>query len=157
MSPTPFQALAQVPNACQALPDVVTGGQPTEAQLEAFRAAGGEVVLDVRDPSEPRPLDEAATARRLGLEYVVVPVTAATLSDETLDRVRAALRSARGRRLFFHCRSGARVGAGLIPYLILDEGMDEGDAIDLAVRVGLNSPELLSWAVEYARRKRNRP
>ena len=30
------------------------------------------IVLDLRDPMEPRPLDEQATTQRLGLEYVVV-------------------------------------------------------------------------------------
>ena len=57
---TPVQALQGVPNACQLLPSVVTGGQPSAANLAAFKAAGGEMVLDLRDPMEPRPLDEAA-------------------------------------------------------------------------------------------------
>src|ERR671925_225440 len=76
--PTAFQALERVPNACQILPNVVTGGQPSTADLEAFRGAGGGIVLDLRDPMEPRPLDESATTQRLGLEYIVVPVTAGT-------------------------------------------------------------------------------
>ena len=35
--PTALQALGRVPNACQILPNVVTGGQPSTADLEAFR------------------------------------------------------------------------------------------------------------------------
>jgi hypothetical protein len=64
------RALNGVANACQLLPAVVTGGQPTAAHLAAFQAAGGRIVLDVRDPMEPRPLDEVATAEALGMEYV---------------------------------------------------------------------------------------
>jgi len=149
---TPFDALAAIPNVCQPLADVVTGGQPTEAQLEAFRAAGGASVLDIRAPTEPRPLDEVAVTQRLGLDYLVVPVAAGTLNDQTLGRILDALRKLKGRPLLFHCASGNRVGAALIPYFVLDEGLDEEDAIAQAVRIGLRSPDLLAWGVEYARR-----
>jgi protein tyrosine phosphatase (PTP) superfamily phosphohydrolase (DUF442 family) len=149
---TPFDALRDVVNACQALPGLVTGGQPTAEQFEAFAAAGGDLVLDIRDPREPRPLDQAAVLERLGIEYVVVPVSAATQDDATLDRIREFLRRAKGRSALFHCASANRVGAALIPYLVLDEGMEEPDAIDAALRLGLRSPDLLAWAVDYARR-----
>ena len=149
---SPFDALAAIPNACQPLPGVVTGGQPTEAQLQAFRAAGGDAVLDIRAPAEPRPLDEVAVAQQLGLEYTVVPVAGGTLGDATLERILDTLRKAKGRTILFHCASGNRVGAALIPYLVLDEGMDEEDAVTQAVRVGLKSPDLLAWGIEYARR-----
>lgn len=155
MPTTPFDALSAIPNACEPLPSLVTGGQPTAAQLEAFRAAGGEIVLDIRRPQEPRPLDEVAVMQRLGLEYVVIPVSAATLSDATLERILDILRTAQGRATLFHCASGNRVGAALIPYLVLDQAMEEEDAVGQAIRVGLTSPELLAWGLDYARRQRN--
>lgn len=155
MSSTPFDALSRIPNACEPLPGLITGGQPTETQLEAFRAAGGEIVLDIRRPPEPRPLDEVAVMQRLGLEYVVIPVSADTLSDATLERILDVLRTAQGRATLFHCASGNRVGAALIPYLVLDQAMDEEDAVRQAIRVGLTSPELLAWGLDYARRQRN--
>lgn len=153
---TPFSALAGITNACQPLADLVTGGQPSEAQLDAFRGAGGAAVLDVRAASEPRPLDERAVAQRLGLEYVVVPVAAGTLTDDTMEQILGTLRRLKGRALLFHCASGNRVGAALIPYLVLDQGMEEEDAVAQAVRAGLRSPELMSWGVEYARRHRQK-
>ena len=155
MPTTPFDALSAIPNACEPLPSLVTGGQPTAAQLEAFRAAGGEIVLDIRRPQEPRPLDEVAVMQRLGLEYVVIPVSAATLSDATLERILDILRTAQGRATLFHCASGNRVGAALIPYLVLDQAMEEDEAVRQAIRVGLTSPELLAWGLDYARRQRN--
>ncbi|HEU4647975.1 MAG TPA: sulfur transferase domain-containing protein [Gemmatimonadales bacterium] len=149
---TPYQALSRVVNACQALPNVVTGGQPDAAQLAAFKEAGGQVVLDIRDPREPRPLNEAETAQRLGLEYVVVPVSPETQTDATLERIREVLRTAGDRNVFFHCASANRVGATLIPYLIIDQGMDREDAINEAVRVGLRNQQLLEWALDYVDR-----
>jgi protein tyrosine phosphatase (PTP) superfamily phosphohydrolase (DUF442 family) len=150
---TAFQALERVPNACQILPNVVTGGQPSTADLEAFRGAGGGIVLDLRDAMEPRALDEPATADRLGLEYRVVPVTAGTMTDETMERIHGILRRAGDRPVFVHCGSGSRVGGALLPYLILDQGLEQEDAISQAMRIGLRSAELLEWGLDYARRK----
>ena len=154
---TAFQALGRVPNACQILPNVVTGGQPSTADLEAFRESGGGIVLDLRDPMEPRPLDEPATTRRLGLEYVVVSVTAATMDDATLERIHQVLRQAGDRPLFVHCGSGGRVGGALLPHLMLEHGLTEEDAITQAMRIGLRSADLLEWGLDYARRRSVRP
>ena len=154
-----FQAVSGVANACQILPNVVSGGQPTADQLKALKAAGGDIVLDLRDPMEPRPLDEPAVVRELGMEYVNIPVKAGSLNDATLERILAVLRSAGGRTVFFHCGSGGRVGGALIPHFILDHGMEEQDAIDQAMRVGLRSAELMEWGLDYVRRnlKRGEP
>lgn len=151
--PSTFEALGRVPNACQLLPNVITGGQPTTADLEAFRGSGGGIVLDLRDPMEPRPLDEVETARRLGLEYIVIPVSGSTMSDETLERIHAVLRDAGEKQVFVHCGSGSRVGGALLPYLMLEQGLEEEDAVTQAMRVGLRSAELMEWGLDYARRK----
>jgi protein tyrosine phosphatase (PTP) superfamily phosphohydrolase (DUF442 family) len=150
--PTAFQAISGVANACQILPTVITGGQPSAAQLRALQDAGGGVVLDLRDPMEPRPIDESAMVRELGMEYVNVPVRAGSLDDATLERILEVLRGAGDRTVFVHCGSGNRVGGALIPYLILDQDMDEQDAVDQAMRVGLRSAEMMEWGLDYARR-----
>ena len=151
--PTPFEALASVPNACQVLPGIVTGGQPTAADLQHLGEAGGGIVLDLRDPMEPRPFDEPALARRIGLEYVNVAVGGGTLTDQTIDRILSVLREAGDRTVFVHCASGNRVGGALLPHLILDHGLEEEDAVGQAMRIGLRSAELMEWGTDYARRK----
>ncbi|MEP6551492.1 MAG: hypothetical protein ABJB95_09925 [Gemmatimonadales bacterium] len=150
--PTVFQAVSGVANACQILPNVVTGGQPTAEQLKALKAAGGNIVLDLRDPMESRPVDEAALVRELGMEYVNIPVRAGSLDDTTLEHILTVLRGAGDRTVFFHCGSGSRVGGALIPYFIIDQGLEEQDAVDQAMRVGLRSAEYMEWGLEYARR-----
>ena len=149
----PLGALHGVVNACLLSPSLVTGGQPGPRHLEALAAAGSGVVLDIRDPMEPRGFDEAAYASQLGLEYVNVPVSSGTLSDETLERILEVVRGAGSRTVFFHCGSGNRVAGALIPWVILDQGMDEEAAIEQAMRIGLRSAEMLQWGLEYARRK----
>ena len=150
--PTAFQAVSGVANACQVLPNVITGGQPNAQQLRALKEAGGGIVLDVRDPMESRPIDEPALVQQLGMEYVNIPVRAGSLDDATLDRILAVLRGAGERTVFFHCGSGNRVGGALLPYFMLDQGMEEEDAVDQAMRVGLRSAEVLEWGLNYARR-----
>ena len=148
----PLGALHGVVNACEPLPGLLTGGQPEAHHLEALAGSAGVIVLDIRDPMESRSFDEPALARSLGLQYVNVPVSSGSLSDATLDRILEVLRSAGDRRVFFHCGSGNRVGGALIPYLMLDKGLDEEAAIEAAMRVGLRSPELLQWGLDYTQR-----
>jgi protein tyrosine phosphatase (PTP) superfamily phosphohydrolase (DUF442 family) len=149
---SPVQALNGVPNVCQLLPGVVTGGQPSAEHLTAFLNAGGRVVLDLRDAMEPRPLDEPEAVASLGMEYVNVPIGPHSLTDATLDRVRDVLREAGDGLVLVHCASGSRVGAALLPFLILDHGLEEEDAVGQAMRVGLRSAELMEWGLDYTRR-----
>jgi protein tyrosine phosphatase (PTP) superfamily phosphohydrolase (DUF442 family) len=102
---------------------------------------------------EPRPLDELATTQRLGLEYMVAPVTTGTMTDATLERIHQVLRQAGDRPLFVHCGSGSRVGGALLPHLMLEHGLTEEDATVQAMRMGLRSADLLEWGLDYARRK----
>jgi protein tyrosine phosphatase (PTP) superfamily phosphohydrolase (DUF442 family) len=149
---SPLEAVHGVANACQILPHVITGGQPNAAQLRALKDAGGEIVLDIRDSMEPRPLDEPVVVTQLGMEYVNVPVRAGALDDSVMERILTVLRKAGERTVFFHCGSGNRVGGALIPYLILDQHLGEEEAVDRAMQVGLRSSEMLQWGLDYARR-----
>jgi protein tyrosine phosphatase (PTP) superfamily phosphohydrolase (DUF442 family) len=148
-----LDALSGVPNASQPLPDLLTSGQPGPAQFEALKAAGVAVVLDIRDPMEPRPFDEPALVEKLGMQYVNVSVRQGALDDATMEAVLAELRRSEGRPLLLHCASANRVGGALIPYFILDRGMSEDDAVEAAMGIGLRGADLLEWGLEYARRK----
>ena len=153
---TLLDALKGVANASQPLPWLVVSGQPSSAQLEAARDAGVVAVVDLRDPMEPRPFEEAATTRSLGMDYRNAPVVSGALSDQVMDRALAALRASTGTPTLLHCNSANRTGGPLLAYFMIDEGMDEAAAVDAALRSGLRSAELLEWAVDYANRHRKR-
>lgn len=146
---TTFDALSGIANACQATPTMVTGGQPTAEQLAAFKAAGGALVLDIRDPMEARPFNEPAKLQELGLEYVNIPVVAGQVNEAILERILDVVRKNQGRQILFHCASGNRVGGALLPHFILDLGMEEEEGIAEAMRIGLRSPEMMQWGLEY--------
>ena len=147
-----LNAVAGIANACAPATGLVTGGQPTAEHLKAARTAGAVTVLDIRDPMEPRPFDEPTLAAALGLKYVNIPVSGATLDDVTMERILAVLRDPAASPVFFHCGSGNRVGGALIPYFMRDHGMEEDDAVALAMQVGLRGAELLEWGLDYSRR-----
>ena len=150
--PALLSAFAGLPNAAEPVSGWITGGQPTEQQLTAFKAAGGEVVLDNRDPMEPRPFDEPAIVRAAGLEYISLPIVHGAVTADTMKEMHKALQRLEGKKALLHCSSGNRTSAALIPYLMIDKKMEQEDAVDLAMSIGLRSAELMEIAVEYARR-----
>ena len=150
-----LDAISGVPNASEPVPGLVTGGQPMAPHLAALRQAGCRVVLDCRDPMEPRPVREPEDVVRAGIEYVCIPVGHARGDDETLRRIRELMQANVGRqKVFYHCASGNRCGATLIPYLMLDQELTEEEAVNAAMRMGTRSMELIEWALDYVRQQR---
>jgi len=146
-------ALSGIANACCPVPGLITGGQPTDLQVRAAQDAGLATILDSRAPIEPRPFDEPALAATLGLRYENIPISGAALNDTTMEAILAVLRDKSAAPVLFHCGSGNRVAGALIPYFMRDHGMDEEKAVALAMKVGLRSPDLLRWGLEYASRE----
>ncbi len=136
------------------LPGVATGGQPSAAHLTTLARAGYRTVLDLRAPDEPRGFDEAAAMRAAGLRYVTLPVTSATFVDSTFDAFRRAMRVAGPQGVFVHCASGNRVGAAMVPWLVLDRGWNLERAIAAARVGGLRSAGLEEKARDYVVRHR---
>jgi protein tyrosine phosphatase (PTP) superfamily phosphohydrolase (DUF442 family) len=145
-----LQAFPGLPNAAEPVPGWVTGGQPTEQQIRAFKAAGGQVVLDNRDPMEPRPFDEPATVRAAGLEYISLPIVHGAVTTDTMKQMHKALKKLEGKKALLHCSSGNRTSAALIPYLMIEKKMEEENAVEIAMKGGLRSAELMEIAVQYA-------
>jgi protein tyrosine phosphatase (PTP) superfamily phosphohydrolase (DUF442 family) len=144
--------LTGVENACHPYPWLVTGGQPSADALEALAKAGIHDVFDLRGADEPRGFDEAAAARSMQLNYLPIPVTPADFSDSKFTAFRHHL-VAHGpqKPMFIHCASGNRVGAALLPWLVLDKGLSYDTALEMARGVGLHNPELTKRALEYTR------
>ena len=143
-------AVPGLPNAAEPVSGWITGGQPTEPHIQAFKAAGGQVVLDNRDPMEPRPFDEPAVVRAAGLEYISLPIVHGAVTADTMKQMHQTLKKLEGKKTLLHCSSGNRTAAALIPYLMIDKQMEQEDAADLAMSIGLRSAELMEIAVQYA-------
>ncbi|HEV2751045.1 MAG TPA: hypothetical protein VGV12_11040 [Gemmatimonadales bacterium] len=149
-----LDAIAGVPNACEPIPGLVTGGQPAATHLAALKQAGCVVVIDIREPMEPQPFRTPDGVVAAGLEYRRIPVGHGAVSHATFGQLSDAVRELAGKRpAFIYCSSGNRVGGSLLPYLMLDRGLEEEAAVAQALRVGLRSAELMEQALDYVRSK----
>ena len=151
MSSALLTAIAGLPNASEPIPGWVTGGQPTATHVAALRTAGCEVIVDNRDPMEPRPFDEPATVRAAGMVYVNIPITHGAVTVDTMQQMHEAVKKLAGKKALLHCSSGNRTAAGMIPYLIIDKKMEQEAAVATAMQMGLRSAELMELALEYVR------
>jgi len=140
-------------DAGQPLEGVATAGQPKGEHFERLAEAGYKTVVDMRAPEEDRGLDEPETVRRTGMEYVNIPVGHEEIDDETFERFRDLMTDPERRPVLVHCSSANRVGALLIPYLVLDEGKTLDKAEDAASGVGLKSDVLKQAALRYSARQ----
>ena len=146
--------LEGIVNPACPIPGIATGGQPEASHLRSLAKAGYRTVLDLRTAEEPRGFDEAAAMRKAGLRYVRLPVAHGELADTTLTAFRAVMREAATGKVFVHCASGNRVGAAMIPWLVLDRGWDLERAVQAARAGGLRSAELERLARDYVARMR---
>ncbi len=121
-------------------PQLYTAGQPSAAQLQQAAKAGVTTVIDLRQPDEDRGFDETATAERLGLRYVRIPVAgAAGLSQANARALRTTLAQSTG-PVLLHCASGNRAGA-LLALLQAQDGASVEQALELGRRAGMTSLE----------------
>ncbi len=154
---TQMLSTVELPNGSSPLDGVLTAGQPSAAQLQQLARAGLKSVIDLRAAGEPRGFDEAATAAAAGLAYHNIPVTAVSLGAAAFEQVRTLLRDRDLRPVLVHCASANRVGALLIPYLVLDEHRSSEDAMGIARAVGLRGDDLAHAATTYVAEQQARP
>jgi protein tyrosine phosphatase (PTP) superfamily phosphohydrolase (DUF442 family) len=134
------------------LSDVATAGQPDAAAWQSLASAGFKSVIDLREPSEPRGHDEAGEVGRAGLRYYLLPVSHESLRDQQFDAIRDFLRDPANRPALVHCQSANRVGALMLPYLVLDQHLPLEKAQQMANTIGLRSPDYSALAIDYVRR-----
>lgn len=126
-------------------PELITGSQPSQADLEKLKAAGITTVINLRGASEDAGYDEAAAAKALGLNYVSIPIAGAgDITASNAAKLDAALRAADGKTLL-HCGSSNRVGA-LLALRAAAAGQSEEEAISFGKSAGMTSLEAAARA-----------
>ena len=109
---------------------LITGGQPTEAELALAAAAGAEVVINLGrlDPAYAL-ADERGTVVALGMTYEHIPVIWADPTPTDLDAFFAAMDRHAGRRVLVHCAANYRASAFNMLYRVLRLGWRIEDAL----------------------------
>jgi uncharacterized protein (TIGR01244 family) len=138
-------------------PQVCTGGQPTPEQLTNLKAQGIRGIINLREAEEYDSAAEAAQARALGLLYISIPVKTAAPHDEQVAAFLKATDDVKIFPAFIHCGSGNRVGAFWMIRRVLVDGWTAERAEAEAKQIGLKSPNLREFALDYIQRQEGKP
>ena len=121
-------------------PELITGGQPSRADLEKLKAAGVTTIINLRGSGEDAGFDEAAVAGELGLRYLAIPIAGADdVTAANAAKLDSAMRQADGKTLV-HCASSNRVGA-LLALRAAASGQSVEEAVEFGKSAGLASLE----------------
>lgn len=108
---------------------ITTSGQPSESQLKALSDAGVEFVINLGLHEHERALpDERASATKLGMTYVHIPVAFDAPSETDFDAFCNALDQIGSRKAHLHCIANFRVTAFLYRYWRDVRGWSDSDA-----------------------------
>lgn len=131
--PAAAAAKVAIPNAQQPATGLLTGGQPSPAQLEELQASGYQVIVNLRPAREQGGYDEEAAARALGMTYYNLPVAGpGDVSEANGRELARILQEAGDRPTVVHCASGNRVGA----LFAMKARYADGQGADAALEVG---------------------
>jgi len=130
---------------------ICTGGQPSLDDLARLKADGVKAVINLRQPSEFNAEEEAAKAKELGLRYFHSPFDGANPKSEAADEFLKVMADPDNRPMFIHCTTANRVGGFWMIYRVLKDGWKLEEAEEEAKKVGMRTPAMREFALEYIR------
>lgn len=132
---------AAVPNYVLVRPGLAAAGLPTPEALSRLKDQGFRTVIDIRTEAEGTK-EEEAIVKALGLRYLSVPLTAATISLDDVRAVAKVLDDPQAAPVLLHCASSNRVG-GVIAVIegLNGKSLDEAEAAGR--RAGLRSQAMV--------------
>lgn len=136
---------AVIPNYRLLKPGIATAGQPSPEALRKLKEQGFRTVINLRADTEPGVKEEEAIVKAQGLEYVSVPVTPASFSQQQVDQVKKVLDDPKAGPILFHCGSANRVGA-VWTVIEAQRGKSYEEAEAAGRKIGLSSPAMVEAA-----------
>ena len=124
------------------------GATPIEA-LAVLRERGFNTIVNFRTPGEQGAnIDESrAAAEAAGLNYVHLPFR--TPTAEIVEAFLETVAEPSNQPVYIHCGSANRVGAMWLIKRVKQDGYSVEDATAEAEAIGLRSPPLRNFALEY--------
>lgn len=144
--------VAGVTNFARLESTIACAGATTASGVAEVKKLGYKTIINLRQANEPgaEVEAEAAAARAAGVKYVHLPVNGASPDPALVDQFITAVGEPANQPVFVHCASGNRAAAfWMIKRLVVD-GWDADRASTEAAALGLTSPALKTFAVDYA-------
>lgn len=147
----PAAAIPGVTNYTRVDATVACGGATTVDAYPALKAEGFAAVINLRRADEAgadiggsRTAAEAA-----GLRYIHVPLNSREPTAAAADAFLAAVKDPANSPVYIHCATANRVGAVWLIKRVLVDGWDVAKATAEAEHIGLRSPHLRQFALDY--------
>lgn len=121
--------LTEITNFRQYSATFASSGQPTEEQLQAIADAGFERVVYIAFTNNQNALpDEDQIVKRLGMEYMQVPVDFANPLPDDFYAFADSMRRNTDKKTLLHCQVNARATAFSFLYRVLYEDVPVAEA-----------------------------
>jgi len=132
---------------------IACAGATTPEAVAEVKKLGYMAIVNLRQASEngANVEAEAAAAKAAGIKYVHLPFNAASPDPAVVDGFLKAVTDPSNQPVFVHCASGNRVAALWMIKRINVDGWDTERAGAEAEALGLTSPALKTFALDYAR------
>ena len=103
-------SLNEIINFAQISENLLTCGQPDEADFGEIAKAGVEMVINLATSTSDLALtDEAGIVQALGMEHLHIPVEWDNPTREYLDQFMDVMDTSQGRKILVHCELNYRV------------------------------------------------
>ncbi|HWC76326.1 MAG TPA: protein tyrosine phosphatase family protein [Blastocatellia bacterium] len=133
-----------------------TAGQPSDAAFSKLAANGFKSVLNMRTAGEGIDLEKERTmVEGAGMRYISIPVVTSAPKPEQVDAFIKAVKDSANQPMLIHCGGANRVGGFWMIYRVVEDNWPEDKALEEAIRIGLSSQGLKTFAHEQiaARKK----
>ena len=130
---------------------VACGGATETKALDGLKKDGFKTIINLRQPSEQgaNVPENTTYAKEIGLNYINIPFNAQAPDSKAVDTFLGLIANKANQPVYVHCGSASRVGSMWMIKRVLQDGWPLDKATDEAKLIGLRSPALEQFAVEY--------
>jgi len=146
------QTVPGVTNFARLETTIACGGATTPDAVPELKKMGYVAIVNMRLASEPgaNVEGEAAAAKAAGINFYHIPFAAASPDPAVVDQFLKTIAAPENNPAYIHCASGNRVSAmWMIKRMVIDH-WDADRAYTEASALGLTSPALKQFALDYA-------
>ena len=129
-------------------------GATESTALAGLAKRGYKAVINLREATEAGNDVDASqkAADAAGMKYIHLPFSGSKPDEAVVDRFLAAIKDPSNQPTFMHCASGSRAAALWMIKRMLIDGWDEEKASSEALSLGLSSPTLKTFALDYVKK-----
>jgi uncharacterized protein (TIGR01244 family) len=146
------QTVPGVQNFAKLETTVACGGATTPEAVPEIKKMGYASIVNMRLANEAGAnIDgEAAAAKAAGIRFFHIPLSGASPDPAVADQFLQTIAAPENNPAYIHCASGNRVSAmWMIKRMVVDH-WDTDKAFTEATALGLTSPALKQFAIDYA-------